>query len=169
MTAPLFAVTPAPLDLGPLVGTVLTESTRRAAADDRPAAGAVTTFIGTVRDRNQGRVVERLEYEAYEPLALRAFDRIAQEAAAEWPDIVLGLHHRVGALGIGEASVIIAAASPHRAEAFAACRYAIERIKQIAPIWKREYFAGGECWIEGAVADPDDDAARVEARRRACA
>ena len=82
---------------------------------------------------------------------------------------MLGLHHRVGTLGIGEASVIIAAASPHRAEAFAACRYAIERIKQIAPIWKREYFEGGDCWIEGAVADPDDAAARGEARRRACA
>jgi molybdopterin synthase catalytic subunit len=169
MTAPLFALTPAPLDLGTLVQTVLSETGRRAQAADRPGAGAVTTFIGTVRDRNQGRLVDRLEYEAYEPLALRAFDRIAREAADEWPDVVLGLHHRVGTLGIGEASIIIAAASPHRADAFGACRYAIERIKQIAPIWKREYFAGGDCWIEGAVADPDDEAARVEARRRACA
>jgi molybdopterin synthase catalytic subunit len=169
MTAPLLAVTPAPLDLSALVTTVLTEIDRRSQLADRPGAGAVTTFIGTVRNRNQGRTVDRLEYEAYEPLALRAFARIGEEAASDWPDIVLGLHHRVGTLGIGEASVIIAAASPHRAEAFAACRYAIERIKQIAPIWKREYFAGGECWVEGAVADPDDRAAREEARRRACA
>jgi molybdopterin synthase catalytic subunit len=169
MTAPLLAVTTAPLDLSALVTTVLTEIDRRSGQADRPGAGAVTTFIGTVRNRNQGRTVDRLEYEAYEPLALRAFARIGEEAASDWPDIVLGLHHRVGTLGIGEASVIIAAASPHRAEAFAACRYAIERIKQIAPIWKREYFAGGECWVEGAVADPDDRAAREEARRRACA
>jgi molybdopterin synthase catalytic subunit len=169
MTAPLLAVTTAPLDLSALVTTVLTEIDRRTEAADRPGPGAVTTFIGTVRNRNQGRVVDRLEYEAYEPLALRAFARIGEEAASDWPDIVLGLHHRIGTLGIGEASVIIAAASPHRAEAFAACRYAIERIKQIAPIWKREYFAGGDCWVEGAVADPDDEAAREEARRRACA
>jgi molybdopterin synthase catalytic subunit len=169
MTAPLFALTAAPLDLGALVATVLAEIGRQSQIADRPGPGAVTTFIGTVRDRNQGRLVERLEYEAYEPLALRAFDRIAREAAEDWPDVVLGLHHRVGVLGIGEASIIIAAASPHRADAFAVCRYAIERIKQIAPIWKREYFVGGDCWIEGAVADPEDGAARGEARRRACA
>ncbi len=78
------------------------------------------------------------------------------------------MHHRTGRLELGEASVAIAAASAHRAEAFAACRYAIERIKQIAPIWKREHFEGGEVWVEGATADPDDEAAREEAVRRAC-
>ena len=81
----------------------------------------------------------------------------------------LALHHRVGRLEIGEASVAIAAASPHRTEAFAACRYAIERVKQIAPIWKHEYFEGGDVWIEGATADPDDEQARQEALRRSCA
>ena len=70
----------------------------------------------------------------------------------------LALHHRIGRLEIGEASVAIAAASPHRGDAYAACRYAIERVKQIAPIWKREFFDGGDVWIEGATADPDDDA-----------
>jgi molybdopterin synthase catalytic subunit len=70
---------------------------------------------------------------------------------------------------IGEASVAIAAASPHRADAFAACRYAIERVKQIAPIWKREFFEGGDVWIEGATANPDDTGARSEAERVACA
>jgi molybdopterin synthase catalytic subunit len=165
----LLALTTAPLHLSELVDEVLAEVGRVAQSADRPGAGAVTTFIGTVRDRNQGRRVDRLEYEAYEPLALRAFARIAEEAAAEWPDVVLGLHHRVGTLAVGEASIIIAAASPHRAEAFAVCRYAIERVKQIAPIWKREYFEGGECWVEGAVADPEDPTARGEARRRACA
>ena len=73
------------------------------------------------------------------------------------------------ALSVGEASVAIAAASPHRREAFAACRYAIERVKQIVPIWKHEYFEGGDVWIEGATADPDDEAAREDAVRRACA
>ena len=138
MTAPLFAVTPAPLAIGRLVESVLAEIGRRAQTADRPGAGAVTTFIGAVRDRNQGRKVDRLEYEAYEPLALRAFDRIAQEAASEWPDVVLGLHPRVGALSVGDASVIIAAASPHRGEAVGAGRYAIESIKQISPIRERE-------------------------------
>ncbi len=70
---------------------------------------------------------------------------------------------------IGGASVAIAAASPHRADAYAACRYTIERVKQIAPVWKREFFDGGDIWIEGATADPTDDAARIEAERAACA
>ena len=82
---------------------------------------------------------------------------------------MLALHHRIGPLEIGEASVAIAAASPHRADAFAACRYAIERVKQIAPIWKHELFEGGDVWIEGATADPDDEAARQAAQERACA
>ena len=85
-----------------------------------------------------------------------------------WPSAGLAIHHRIGRLAIGDASVVIAAASPHRADAFAACRYAIERIKQIAPIWKHEHFEGGEVWIEGATADPDDDAARQSAMERAC-
>src|ERR671923_243824 len=90
-------------------------------------------------------------------------------ARATWPAVRLGLHHRIGRLEIGEASIIIVAVSPHRADAFAACRYAIERVKQIVPIWKREHFAGGEVWLEGATADPDDDGARQAALRIACA
>jgi len=86
-----------------------------------------------------------------------------------WPSATLALHHRIGRLEIGEASIAIAAASPHRADAFAACRYAIERVKQIVPIWKHEYFEGGDLWIEGATADPDDIAARENAMRIACA
>jgi molybdopterin synthase catalytic subunit len=81
----------------------------------------------------------------------------------------IAVHHRTGRLEIGEASVAIAAASPHRGDAYAACRYVIERVKQIAPIWKREYFEGGDVWIEGATADPDDVRAREEAERVACA
>ena len=93
----------------------------------------------------------------------------ATKSQARWPGARLALHHRIGRLEIGEASVAIAAASPHRGDAFAACRYAIERVKQIAPIWKREFFEGGDVWIEGATADPDDETARAEAERVACA
>ena len=133
-----------------------------------PACGAIATFVGLVRDHNAGRRVRWLDYEAYEPLALKAFAQIDDEARGRWPSVRLAIHHRVGRLAIGEASVAIAAASAHRAEAFAACRYAIERVKQIAPIWKHEHFEGGEVWIEGATADPQDDAARRTAFERAC-
>ena len=132
-------------------------------------SGAVASFLGLVRDHNQGRRVTHLIYEAYEPLAVRALDRIVGESRERWPGVSLAIHHRVGRLEIGEASVAIAAASPHRADAFAACRYAIERIKQIVPIWKHEYFDGGDVWIEGATADPDDASARETAMRLACA
>jgi molybdopterin synthase catalytic subunit len=134
-----------------------------------PGDGAVATFLGLVRDHNKGRRVTHLVYEAYEPLAVKALDRIVSEALELWPSVRLAVHHRTGRLDIGEASVAIAAASAHRADAFAACRYAIERIKQIVPIWKHEFFEGGDAWIEGATADPDDAQARAEARRLACA
>ena len=133
------------------------------------ADGAVVTFLGLVRNHNAGRRVLYLEYEAYEPLALKAFERIADEIRAHWPSAGLALHHRIGRLDVGEASIAIVARSPHRADAYAACRYAIERVKQIAPIWKREFFEGGDVWIEGATADPDDERARADAERAACA
>ena len=77
-------------------------------------------------------------------LAVKTFERIGSEAAARWPSAALAIHHRTGRIAIGEASVVVAAASPHRADAFAACRYAIERVKQIAPVWKHEHFEGGD-------------------------
>jgi molybdopterin synthase catalytic subunit len=153
-----FRVTVAPLDVADVATLV---------AD--PGCGAVVTFVGLVRDHNAGRRVRFLEYECFEPLALKAFARIAAEAGDTWPDVQLAIAHRVGTLQVGEASVVIATASPHRPGAFAACRYAIERIKQIAPIWKHEHFDGGEVWIEGATADPDDERVRREAMARACA
>jgi molybdopterin synthase catalytic subunit len=156
--APATAITTSPLDLSTLVGRVGLGGT-----------GAVTSFLGLVRDLNQGRRVQHLVYEAYEPLAARSLDRIVEEVRAHWPSVMLAVHHRIGRLEIGEASVAIAAASPHRADAFAACRYAIERVKQIVPIWKHEYFEGGDVWIEGATADPDDAHARETAMRIACA
>ena len=149
MSDPRFRVTSDPLDVSAVSAIV-------SSAD----CGAVATFVGLVRNENGGRRVLWLEYEAYEPLAVKAFARIDEEAGERWPSIGLAIHHRIGRLEIGEASVIIAATSPHRAEAFAACRYAIERIKQIAPIWKHEHFEGGETWIEGATADPTDEDAR---------
>ena len=99
---------------------------------------------------------------------MKTFERIAFEAAARWPSAALAIHHRTGRIAIGEASVVVAAASPHRAEACAACRYGIERVKQIAPVWKHEHFEGGVVWVEGATADPDDEAARQAAYERAC-
>ena len=158
MTIPLLAIGVEPLRIDHL-----------AAAISGGKAGAVVTFVGLVRNHNAGRSVRYLEYDAYEPLALKVFARIAAEAAERWPDVRFALHHRTGRLEIGEASVAVAAASAHRADAFAACRYGIERVKQIAPIWKHEFFEGGEVWIEGATADPEDRRARAEAERIACA
>jgi molybdopterin synthase catalytic subunit len=160
MPVPLVAITSAPLDLQALTAEV---------ASGASGDGAVTSFAGLVRDHNQGRRVEFLEYEAYEPLAVRALNRILEEARTAWPGARMGIHHRIGRLAIGDASIIIVAASPHRAEAFAACRYAIERVKQIVPIWKHEHFEGGDVWLEGATADPNDEAARATAHRIACA
>ena len=162
MGIPLLAIGPEPLALEPLIAAVTDRG------DATGSDGAVTTFLGLVRNHNIGRKVHYLEYEAYEPLALRSFERIGTEIEARWPDVKLALHHRIGRIEIGGASVAIAAASPHRGHAFSACRYAIERIKQIAPIWKREFFDGGDVWIEGATADPDDAKALAEAERIAC-
>jgi molybdopterin synthase catalytic subunit len=161
MTPPLFAIGTAPLE-GERVASALTGA-------DGGSDGAVVTFLGLVRNHNMGRRVTYLEYEAYEPLALKAFERIAAEIAGRWPSARIALHHRIGRLDVGEASIAIVARSPHRADAYAACRYAIERVKQIAPIWKREFFEGGDVWIEGATANPDDERARAEAERAACA
>src|SRR5262245_52552639 len=161
---PLLRIGAEPLELAG-IAALLTAS----AGPDAGADGAVATFLGLVRNHNVGRSVRYLEYQAYEPLALKAFERIADEIRERWPSARLALHHRIGRLDIGEASVAIAAQSPHRGDAFAACRYAIERVKQIAPIWKREFFDGGDVWIEGATADPDDAGAREKAERVACA
>lgn len=162
METPLLAIGPDPLVLDPLIAAVIDR------AEATGSDGAVATFLGLVRNHNVGRRVQHLEYEAYEPLAVRAFERISAEVAERWPDVRLALHHRTGRIEIGGASVAIAAASPHRGHAFSACRYTIERVKQIVPIWKREFFDGGDVWIEGATADPDDQAALKEAERIAC-
>ncbi len=160
VATPLVTVTSDVLDATGLAATV---------AANGHADGAVVTFAGLVRNHNQGRRVLFLEYEAYEPLAVKAMQLIIEEARDKWPSTRMGMHHRVGRLELGEASIVIVASSPHRADAFAATRYAIERVKQIVPIWKREHFEGGDVWLEGAVADPGDETAREKAFRIACA
>jgi molybdopterin synthase catalytic subunit len=164
VSVPLFAIT-----ADPLSPHVQTAEVERLARQHGEGCGAVASFIGVVRGTHKGRTVAHLEYEAFEPLALKVFARIGEEAAGRWPGAVLSIHHRTGRLAVGEASVSIAAATPHRAEAFQVCRYGIERVKQIAPVWKHEFFDDGDAWIEGALADPDDEAARREALARACA
>ena len=156
MPLPVVALTAEPLDVAGLMAAVTGGGT---------GDGAVATFVGLVRDSNQGRRVAFLDYEAYEPLAVRALHLIVGEVRESWPGARLGIHHRTGRIELGDASVVIVAASAHRADAFAACRYTIERIKQIVPIWKHEHFEGGEVWLEGATADPDDTKARQDAQR----
>ncbi|MHB8383401.1 MAG: molybdopterin converting factor subunit 1 [Candidatus Binataceae bacterium] len=126
----------------------------RAAAG--PSAGAVVTFAGTTRQTNAGRQVIRLEYEAYEPMALREMRKLAHEAGIRWPIERIAIAHRIGVVEIGETSVAIAVAAAHRAEAFDACRFAIDRLKEVVPIWKKEHFEGGEIWIGCQTSRPPD-------------
>jgi MoaE-MoaD fusion protein len=112
-----------------------------------PAAGAIVSFTGTTRRDNAGRKVLRLEYEAYEPMALSEMRKLADEAIARWKIVRIAIAHRVGVVEIGETSVAIAVSAAHRGEAFEACRFAIDRLKEIVPIWKKEHFDGGEIWI----------------------
>ena len=163
-----FAVTADPLDIS---GLLRLAQDRHAAAAETGGAegpGAVVLFVGAVRGQHQGQQVRALTYEAYAPLAVASFERIAQEAAARLPGIVLCLHHRTGTLPVGEASIVIVAVAAHRADAYAASRFAIERVKQISPVWKREHLVDGASWVEGATVDPDDPEPLTEAWRRAC-
>ncbi len=113
-----------------------------------PDAGGIVTFVGTVRDASRGHAIRHLEYEAYPGMAEREMEKIADAAAAQWPGARVAMAHRTGHLAIGEIAVVIAASAPHRAEAFAACRYAIDTLKQQVPIWKKEVAVDGEYWVE---------------------
>jgi molybdopterin synthase catalytic subunit len=110
-------------------------------------AGAIATFIGTVRDHGRGRAVTHLEYEAYGPAAELTMAQIGDEIHERWGIDHVAIVHRVGSLSVGEASVVISVATAHRDAAFEACRYAIERIKEIVPIWKKEHYADGAAWL----------------------
>jgi molybdopterin synthase catalytic subunit/molybdopterin converting factor small subunit len=130
-------VQPAPLSMDALLAEV-----------SGPSCGGVVTFTGVVRDHARGQTIDHLEYEAYVPMAEKQMRAIAGEAAERWPDVRLAMSHRVGRLEIGDAAVMIAAASPHRNEAFLACRFAIDTLKQTVPIWKKEFAAEGTYWVE---------------------
>lgn len=113
-----------------------------------PGCGAVVSFLGTVRDLSRGKRIQRLEYEAYPGMAEKKMAEIGESMAVRWPGTRVAIAHRVGTLGLGEVAVAIAVAAPHRAEAFEACRYAIDRLKRTVPIWKKEFAVDGEYWVE---------------------
>ena len=116
-----------------------------------PAAGATCVFAGTVRNRSEAGDVTGLVYEAWDELADRRLREVAGEMRSTWPVRKVALLHRIGALDVGETSVVVACSAPHRAEAFEACRHGIERLKQDVPIWKKEGLATGEAhWVMGS-------------------
>jgi molybdopterin synthase catalytic subunit len=123
----------------------------------RAGAGAIATFVGCVRDENDGRPVTLLEYEAYEAMARTEMARIRDEIEAELPGVRVAVHHRVGALTVGDVAVVCAASAAHRGEAFKACRLMIDRVKARVPIWKREHGPEGPYWVgwEDARCEPD--------------
>jgi molybdopterin synthase catalytic subunit len=112
-----------------------------------PEAGAITTFIGTTRNNNDGRKVIALDYEAYAEMAEKELVRVGEEAKKKWPICRMAIVHRLGPVQITEPSVMIAVSAAHRDATFAACRFAIEEIKRTVPIWKKEVYEGGEVWI----------------------
>ena len=109
--------------------------------------GAVNIFVGTVRNKTDTRNVVNLEYEAYEGMAIKEMRKIAEEAASKWPVEKIIIHHRVGKLRVGEATVVIAVSTPHRHDSFEAGRYIIDTLKKSVPIWKKEVFEDGEEWV----------------------
>lgn len=116
--------------------------------------GAVVTFLGTTRDQTGDRKVLYLEYEAYRPMADKKLEEVADEIRRQWASVQdVAISHRLGRLEIGDISLVVAVASPHRKDAFEACQYSIDRVKQIVPIWKKEFFEGGEVWV-GSQEDP---------------
>jgi molybdopterin synthase catalytic subunit len=115
----------------------------------RPSDGGVCLFVGVVRDHNAGRATTGIEYEAYGPMAEEEIERLIVSLADRWPQVRLEIRHRVGRLSVGEASVAVLATAPHRAEAFAACREAIDRLKTTVPIWKKEFYRDGTSdWVD---------------------
>lgn len=113
-----------------------------------PGMGGLVTFVGAVRDNARGRRIRHLEYEAYPAMALREMEKISEEAGRRWPGVRVAIGHRSGHLEVGDAAVVICAAAPHRAEAFEACRFAIDTLKQRVPIWKREVATDGAYWVD---------------------
>ncbi len=133
-----FQITEDPLDVEGLVAAV-----------GDPGAGATSVFVGTTRNSFRGKAVRYLEYEAYGPMAERVLADIGMEVASRWPPVTgVAIAHRVGRVDIGEASVVVAVSTPHRADAIAACAWGVDRLKALLPVWKKEVFADGEVWRE---------------------
>ena len=139
----LFELTADPLD-----------ARRLEAAVAHAGAGAICTFTGIVRDNSRGHSVTQLDYEAYAEMATAQMRKIGDEIAQQWPEARVAMAHRTGKLQIGDASVVVSVSCPHRAEAIAACRWGIDRLKESVPIWKKEHAADGTFWIEGDEAKP---------------
>lgn len=131
-----FKVVEAPLSVEEVVQKVI-----------HPEAGAISTFIGTVREWTKGRRTLYLKYEAYRSMAEKQLSKIGEEILKQWPGARVAISHRIGHLEISDIAVVIAVSTPHRGDAFAASRYAIERIKEIVPIWKKEVWEDGEAWV----------------------
>ena len=139
----LFEITVDPLD-----------ARRLEAAVAHKGAGAICTFTGVVRNNSRGRAVTHLDYEAYAAMAKAQMRKIGDEIAERWPEARVAMAHRTGSLEIGEASVVVAVSCPHRAEAIAACKWGIDRLKETVPIWKKEHATDGTYWIEGDEVKP---------------
>ena len=129
-------LTDGPIDSAALIRSVM-----------RPSDGAYVLFDGVVRNHHEGHAVESILYEAYRPMAEKEIDKIVTNTGVQFPDVAMAVLHRLGNLRVGESSIAIVCASPHRAEAFAACRMLIDRIKETVPIWKKERGPDGEEWV----------------------
>jgi len=134
---PHFEITDRPIDVAAALAQVQTD-----------AAGAVNAFIGTVRNQSGGRPVRRLHYEAYDSMALRQLGHVVAQATERWPMLQeVAVVHRKGTLTLGDVAVVVAVATPHRAESFAACQFIVDTLKQVVTIWKREEYEDGTEWV----------------------
>lgn len=149
----MVAILKSPIDVDEIIREVST-----------PRAGGIDVFIGTVRNHSRGRPVNQLEYSAYIPMAEKLMSAIEQELRAKWIVEGVALVHRIGVLQVGDVAVVTAVSAAHRDNAFEACRYAIDRVKAVVPIWKREHFAEGSAWVVG---NHEVDKANHRAKSRA--
>ena len=142
-----FSITIAPLSVAEIY-----------ALADNPTNGAVVVMSGMVRNQTDGKSVIALEYQSYQPMAIKVFEQIATEVRRQWPEVkTIVIHHRVGRLKIGEISVLVAIGCPHRSEAFEACRYSIDTLKHTAPIWKKELWGdGSSSWVSIGACEKDE-------------
>jgi molybdopterin synthase catalytic subunit len=132
----MIAITQAPIDIQEVLAAVQAEG-----------AGAINVFIGTVRNQTQAKPVVQLDFEAFDSMALKKMQQIADQAASRWPIQKVAIVHRKGSLQIGDAAVVIAVSTPHRKASFEACEFIIDTLKEVVPIWKKEIFEDGAVWV----------------------